>query len=143
MKLHYLFIIALVLVFMVSCVAPPPLPSVPPTPPPPPPQPPPPITPSPTPAPAPTPTPEPPTQITKSGSITRDETWSGEVYIVNGVDIAKGVTLTVEPGTVVKFKHWRYGYTEPNERGALIVRGTLQAVVSRKWWKKESAYPTL
>lgn len=69
-------------------------------------------------------------QITKSGIITQDETWSGEIYIPQGVEVAEGVTLAIEPGTVVKFKHWRYGYTEPNERGALIVRGTLQAIGS-------------
>jgi hypothetical protein len=67
-------------------------------------------------------------QITKSGIITQNETWSGEIFIPQGVEVAEGITLTIEPGTVVKFKHWRYGYTEPSERSALVVRGTLRAI---------------
>ena len=69
-----------------------------------------------------------PSEVTKAGILTQDETWSGEVYIPRGVEVAEGVTLTIEPGTVVRFKHWRYGCTDPDERGSLIMRGTLQAI---------------
>lgn len=62
------------------------------------------------------------------GPISKDTTWSGEVLVVDGVDVAKGVTLTIEPGTVVKFKHWRYGYTEPPGRCGIAVYGTLRAI---------------
>jgi len=87
-----------------------------------------PLTPQITPTARPAPTPEVAGPITKSGIITHDETWSGEIYVPKGVEVAEGVTLNIEPDTEIKFKHWRYGYTEPNERAALIVRGTLRAI---------------
>lgn len=43
-------------------------------------------------------------EITKTGYITADETWESEnVYILEGkVIVAEGVTLTIEPGTIIK-----------------------------------------
>ena len=42
--------------------------------------------------------------VTKSGQITADETWtSNNVYILAGkVVVEDGITLTIEPGTIVK-----------------------------------------
>ena len=57
--------------------------------------------------------------------ITKDTTWSGEVYIDEIVHVPENTTLTIEPGTVIKFKHWRHGYTEESERLNIIVEGTL------------------
>lgn len=82
----------------------------------------------------PTPTPTPtekapmPSEITTSGHITRDETWSGTVLITGDVWVNEGVTLTIEPGTTVKFKHWRPGYIEPFRRIGLYIEGTLRAI---------------
>lgn len=60
------------------------------------------------------------TQISKS--ITADTVWSstnGRVYeVLNNIDVASGATLTIKPGTIVKF---RYG-------ADLFVRGTLVGV---------------
>lgn len=44
------------------------------------------------------------TTITKSGSLTADETWTAEnIYILDGkVVVSEGATLTIEPGTIVK-----------------------------------------
>ena len=53
-----------------------------------------------------TPTPTTPTQgaETKTGKITADETWTANnIYTLNGkVVVEDGVTLTIEPGTIIK-----------------------------------------
>lgn len=69
-----------------------------------------------------------PSEITTLGRITRDETWSGTVLITGEVWVDKGVTLMIQPGTIVKFKHWRPGYTEPSRRIGLNIEGTLRAI---------------
>jgi pimeloyl-ACP methyl ester carboxylesterase len=55
-----------------------------------------------------------------SGFIFSDTTWSsGEVYVVWGdVSISSGVTLTIEPGAVIKFNSGAY----------LAIHGTLNAI---------------
>ena len=65
---------------------------------------------------------------TISGAISRDTIWSGNILVTEKATVSEGVTLTVEPGTVVKFKHWRPGYTDPFRRIQLDVKGTLRAV---------------
>jgi photosystem II stability/assembly factor-like uncharacterized protein len=40
---------------------------------------------------------------TWAGTITQNTTWSGAVYVIGDVTISSGVTLTVAPGTIVKF----------------------------------------
>lgn len=53
-----------------------------------------------------------------SGSITSDTTWSaGNVIIQDSVTVLNGITLTIQPGAVVKF----------NSGGILVVAGTLKA----------------
>ena len=63
------------------------------------------------------------------GTITKDEVWkkADGPHIIRGevsVDSAQGVTVTIEPGTVVRFEEgaslW-FGY---NERGVLKAQGT-------------------
>lgn len=39
--------------------------------------------------------------VTTSGLITKDETWSGEIHLTGDIFLATGVTLTIEPGTIV------------------------------------------
>jgi hypothetical protein len=63
----------------------------------------------------------------KKGTLTRDEIWSGEIHITDHISVPKGVILTIEPGTVVKFKHYR-GYKEPWIRPGLNVKGTIKAI---------------
>jgi len=65
---------------------------------------------------------------TVSGVISRDTTWSGNILVTEKVTVSERVTLTVKPGTVVKFKHWRPGYTDPFRRIPLNMDGTLRAV---------------
>lgn len=64
----------------------------------------------------------------KGGMLTSDESWSGEVYVCTTVVVPEGVTLTIKPGTVVKFRHDR-GYKVPGDGAGLKVEGgTVKAV---------------
>lgn len=65
-------------------------------------------------------------QINYGGSITQDTTWQGEVLVTNSVVVEPGVTLTVLPGTHVKFQHYR-GYREPEKKLSLLVLGSIIA----------------
>ncbi len=59
--------------------------------------------------------------------VWHDEIWSEEIYVPNSLIVLPWVTLTIEPGTVVKFKHNR-DYKNPIRSGLLIDRGILKAV---------------
>jgi len=68
-------------------------------------------------------------------TLDKDTTWQGTVLISGDVDVAPGVTLTVLPGTTVKFKRIdeksdqnMYGVDSPYYPGAeIIVRGRIIA----------------
>ena len=60
------------------------------------------------------------------GTISKDTTWTREVLVNSIVVVEPGVTLTIQPGTRVKFKHYR-GYREPGKRLSIIVRGRMIA----------------
>jgi len=84
-----------------------------------------------TPSPPETPGPGPTLKTTPrevSGIIDKDMTWSGYILITGKVTVAKGVNLTIDPGTIVRFKHWRPGYADPRRRIQLNIDGTLRAV---------------
>jgi hypothetical protein len=61
-----------------------------------------------------------------SGRIAQDTVWSDEILIAGDVYVPEGVTLTINPGTIVRFKHYR-GYKEPEKRLGLTVDGTIIA----------------
>lgn len=61
-----------------------------------------------------------------SGSITKDTTWQGTVLVDGVTTVDAGVTVTILPGTRVKFKSYR-GYREPEKRLSMIVKGALLA----------------
>lgn len=64
----------------------------------------------------------------RAGTITSDEIWSGNILVTDHVIIPKGVTLTIEPGTIIKFKHYR-GYKDPDKRiGVSVEGGTIKAI---------------
>ncbi|MFH1966780.1 MAG: hypothetical protein ABII95_02855, partial [Patescibacteria group bacterium] len=65
-------------------------------------------------------------KVNVTGILFRDQVWSGEIYVSGPLVIVPWVTLKIEPGTVVKFKHSR-DYKNPL-RGGLIIKGTLQAI---------------
>jgi hypothetical protein len=64
--------------------------------------------------------------ITAGGPISQDTAWQGDVLITDNVVVQPGVTLTVMPGTRVRFQHYR-GYREPNLRLSLSVLGRIRA----------------
>ena len=55
------------------------------------------------------------------------QTWSGEILVSKSLVILPWVTLKIQPGTVVKFKHNR-DYKNPTKAGLAVMGGTLQAV---------------
>ena len=78
-----------------------------------------------------------------SMNISQDEVWSGEIHIENEIFVPKGVTLTIMPGTVVKFKPYR-GYTEPGGRLGMVIKGTLIAIGTPEnqiWFTSDSSDP--
>ncbi len=73
----------------------------------------------------------------KNGTLAQDETWSGVVQVTETVIVPEGVTLTIEPGTIIRFAHNRekeYLLTLNNyfdwPKPALHVRGTLISIGS-------------
>ena len=81
--------------------------------------------------------------ISKGGAIQEDELWSGEIYIVDHIFVPKGVTLTIEPGTEINFKHYR-GYKESEKRFGITIEGTLISVGSPEdqiWFTSDAPEP--
>jgi hypothetical protein len=76
---------------------------------------------------------------TTSGRMAEDETWRGDVLITGDVEIPPGVTLTIEPGTTIRFtaqsddQHGEdeYDPQDPSTYHAtmisILVRGALEA----------------
>jgi ribosomal protein S12 len=71
----------------------------------------------------------------EKGYITKDTTWSGAVTIIGQTVVRRGVTLTILPGTVVKFE-WidddgdEIGDGELTVEGRLIAKGTKDNVIT-------------
>lgn len=61
------------------------------------------------------------------GSITRNTTWQGDIFVTGAVTVEPDVTLTILPGTRVKFQHYR-GYREPERRLVMGVEGSIVAI---------------
>ena len=66
---------------------------------------------------------------TTSGALTSDETWTGEVAITGDITVPEGVTLTLEPGAVIRFPALAddTGGGNDTSRSELIVNGALIA----------------
>lgn len=62
----------------------------------------------------------------RAGTIGQDEIWSGEILVTESINVPEGATLTIKPGTTVKFKHNR-DYKNPNKI-SFEVYGKLLAV---------------
>jgi hypothetical protein len=57
--------------------------------------------------------------------IQMDQTWSGNVLVTKAVTVASGVTLTIQPGTVVRFSPGRPFFIT---QAALTIMGRLIAI---------------
>ena len=78
------------------------------------------------------------------GTIRQDTVWSGDVWVTSSVFVPAGVTLTIEPGTKIRFKHYR-GYTDPGARLSMRVEGTLKAAGTASdpiWFTSDAPDPT-
>ena len=80
----------------------------------------------------------------KNETINVNETWSGNILVTKSITVSKGVTLTILPGTVVKFKHYR-GYKDPDARLSLYVVGTIKALGTpdQQIWFTSDAEPPI
>ncbi len=56
--------------------------------------------------------------LEKTGTLTENEIWSGSIEITNSVTVPEGITLTIEPGTIVKI----------NTTRNLSIDGTVNAI---------------
>jgi hypothetical protein len=64
----------------------------------------------------------------KSGALTQNETWSGEIYIDSPLIVPQNITLTIEPGTIIRVEPCR-DYRDPAGKvGIFITGGTLNAI---------------
>lgn len=71
---------------------------------------------------------------TRSGTITKNETWSGTITITDSIVVPKKVTLTIRPGATVKIKSNR-DYKNPNKimfdiAGRLLAQGTPKKLIT-------------
>ena len=64
--------------------------------------------------------------IIKYGIINTNETWSGEINLIGDVVVSANTTLTIEPGTILKFANYDISNLgeDPNYT-EIIVLGTL------------------
>ncbi len=79
----------------------------------------------------------------RSGLIFKDEIWSGTIWVKSPVVVPKGITLTIEPGTVVKFKHDR-NYKTFNKANLKIKGGTVKAIGTKDemiWFTSDASQP--
>lgn len=81
----------------------------------------------------------------RGGTLALDEIWSGEIRVTDNIFVPEGVTLTIEPGTVVKFKHCRGYKGSEGRRLGMTVEGTLNAVGTPEqqvWFTSDAEDPT-
>lgn len=79
----------------------------------------------------------------KSGVLQRDEIWSGEIKVIDQLVVPYGITLIIQPGTIVKFKHSR-DYKNFARGGLIIQGGVLQATGSPDnpiWFTSDADQP--
>lgn len=77
---------------------------------------------------------------TKSGTLIRDEEWSGEIYVDGWVIVPENITLTIIPGTIVKFRYSR-DYKNPFKGHLRVDGGTLRILgtAEKQVWFTSSA----
>ena len=81
--------------------------------------------------------------VQRSGYLHQDETWSGNVLVTEYVIVEAGVTLTIAPGTVVKFRHLRDYRSSAHtglatDNGDIVAEGTAEAMI---WFTSDASSP--
>lgn len=80
--------------------------------------------------------------LKKCGQITTDEVWQGDIHATCMVEVKKGVTLTIAPGTVIKFYHDRnyktFARAGLTVYGKLIAKGTPEKQI---WFTSDAKDP--
>ncbi|MHA1932456.1 MAG: right-handed parallel beta-helix repeat-containing protein [Promethearchaeota archaeon] len=77
------------------------------------------------------------------GTLSEDTTWQGHISVQDDVNIPKGITLTILPGTFVEFKHFR-GYQNISRVGLFVDGGTLKAIGTAEqqiWFTSDAEDP--
>ncbi|MFW9829499.1 MAG: NosD domain-containing protein [Candidatus Thorarchaeota archaeon] len=80
----------------------------------------------------------------KNETVNTDQTWSGNILVTRSITVSKGATLTILPGTIIKFKHYR-GYKEPYLRLSLFIIGNIKALgaPNQQIWFTSDASPPI
>ncbi|MHA2036623.1 MAG: right-handed parallel beta-helix repeat-containing protein [Promethearchaeota archaeon] len=80
----------------------------------------------------------------KNDTINSNETWNGNILVTRSITVLKDVTLTILPGTVIKFQHYR-GYKNPEARLSLFIMGTIKALgePDQQIWFTSDAEPPI
>ncbi len=79
----------------------------------------------------------------KDQNVNENETWSGNILVTRTIVVSKSATLTILPGTIVKFQHYR-GYKDPNKKLSLFIEGTIHAhgeADNQIWFTSDAAPP--
>jgi hypothetical protein len=71
----------------------------------------------------------------KSGTLARDEIWSGDIYITGDIFVPEDVTLTIEPGTIIKMA----ANSDDQHAGGEHVKDELTWDLEKGVWKDLSA----
>ena len=80
---------------------------------------------------------------TVQGPLSQDTIWTGVIHVIGTVVVPEGVTLTIEPGTVVKFKHYR-DYKYPVKVYLIVRGGTVNATGTSQaqiWFTSDAQFP--
>lgn len=82
------------------------------------------------------------TSSDKCGSLTKDEVWQGDIHATCLVEVKPGVSLTIMPGTVIKFQHDRnyktFARAGLTVYGKLIAKGTPEKQI---WFTSDAPDP--
>ncbi len=77
------------------------------------------------------------------GTIHQHEEWEGDILVTSSVFVPAGVSLTITPGTKVRFTPYR-GYTNPGGRLSMRVEGTLRVLGTANdpvWFTSDAVQP--
>lgn len=86
---------------------------------------------------------KPPAPNLVGGTVSKDTTWEGHIYVRETVIVSQGITLTILPGTFIEFKHAR-GYKNITRPGIMTSGGTIKAIGTPEqqiWFTSDAEQP--